>query len=100
MILSCGCDFVDGPDVFNEKIVKARKEHKCCECHRVILKGEEYGYVFGVWEGEARTYKTCEQCNDLRESLEQLGFCLTFENLKEEHEEYILEYVLAQENKQ
>jgi hypothetical protein len=53
--------------VENEKKVKARKEHKCCECGKIIKIGEDYHYFFGIWEdydcgrfvGE---YKTCLEC--------------------------------------
>jgi hypothetical protein len=95
MSLTCDCEFGDGPEVFRQKTVKASKEHKCCECYRTIKKGEYYDYVFGVWEGDAMTFKTCEQCDDLRASLEELGFCIDFENLKEAHQEYISEYVTS-----
>ena len=93
MSLSCGCDDGEGPEVFNEKLVKASKDHKCCECGRTISKGEVYNYIFGVWEGDAMTFKTCEECNDLRDSLEAMGFCFSFGDLKASHQEYISEYV-------
>ena len=89
-MLMCECD--EGPSVFREKIVKARKEHKCCECGATINKGDEYEYTFGVWEGEASSFHTCEKCSDLRASLTELGFCITYGDLHDVHNEYKAEY--------
>lgn len=91
-MLSCECDYSDGPSVFREKIVKARKEHKCSECGGPINKGDEYEYTFGVWDGDAMSFHTCEKCSDLRASLQALGFCTEYGNLLNEHAEYKSEY--------
>lgn len=91
MGLACGCDDL-APSVFKEKFVKARKEYKCCECGKDISIGETYEYTFGVWEGVASSYHTCEKCADLKSSLSSLGFCLVFEELHEAHQEYLSEY--------
>ena len=93
MSLSCGCDLYDGPTVFREKMVKARKQHVCYECGKRIEIGEEYQYIFGVWDGDASSFHTCEPCADLRESLEGIGFCSTYGDLKSDHAEYLSEYV-------
>lgn len=45
----------------------ARKEHKCCECQGAIRVGEKYHKHHGIWDGEAETYKVCEDCEALRE---------------------------------
>lgn len=59
----CSCDFdYDPPSVFNDKDVKARKPHQCSECHRVIAAGETYRRIFGVWDGDARSYTWCSHC--------------------------------------
>ena len=52
----------NSPSVFREKIVKAEKQHKCCECYRMIRPGEKYHYVFGIWEGLSDTFHTCRNC--------------------------------------
>ena len=44
---------------------KARKEHKCCECKRIILRGEHYQRVTGVWDHNPGTFKICTECADL-----------------------------------
>lgn len=54
------CDF--GDPIIRE----ARKEHKCCECARVIPKGEKYEVFEGSWDGEFSTYKTCIDCVSAR----------------------------------
>ena len=45
---------------------QARKDHKCCECHGVIRKGETYNYHSGVWDGSPASYKVCVDCDALR----------------------------------
>lgn len=62
----CYCDY-DPPSVWSLAIHKARKAHKCCECRKPIAPGERYEYVWGIWDGSAGTYKTCERCLDLRQ---------------------------------
>jgi len=47
----------------------ARKEHRCSECYRQIVKGEKYHYEFGTLEGDAVTYRTCPHCMVAREWL-------------------------------
>ncbi len=54
------------PRVSSDEIRKARKEHKCCECQRVIKVGEKYHLFKGCWDGEWGRFKTCVACNDLR----------------------------------
>lgn len=52
-------------DVCNEKIRKARKQHKCCECYALIEVGQEYCYSSGIWECEPFDYKQCLNCSSL-----------------------------------
>jgi len=90
MSLMCGCE--EGPEVFSARMVRARKQYKCCECCNLIPIGEVYEYIFGVWEGEVSTFHTCEKCSDLRASMTDLGFCGEFGDLLSEHKEYLAEY--------
>jgi hypothetical protein len=46
----------------------ARKDHKCCECGCVILKGQTCISVNGLWE-DSPTYYWCLQCDDIRQEL-------------------------------
>jgi hypothetical protein len=43
----------------------------CCECHGTIRQGETYHYHHGVWDGEARGYKVCSDCETLREECDR-----------------------------
>ncbi len=77
----CACICIDNnddyPEIHSEKRQKARKEHKCCECGRVIEKGETYECASGKWEGDFRVYKTCEECLDIRSTFFCGGFTYT-----------------------
>ncbi|MGB3203586.1 MAG: hypothetical protein WBB28_01220 [Crinalium sp.] len=60
----CACDATP-PDLYNSKIVKVRKPHRCCECAVQIEKGQECEKVDGLWEGSFSTLYTCLQCKEL-----------------------------------
>jgi hypothetical protein len=47
----------------------ARKEHVCCECKRVIAKGERYSWFSSKNDGRIFTAKTCLVCEEIREAL-------------------------------
>jgi hypothetical protein len=50
---------------------KARKAHRCCECHGAILPGEMYHHHHGVWDGEPSDYKVCMDCEALRDECDR-----------------------------
>lgn len=66
------CFSGEPPECSTEKIRKSRKEHQCFECGRVIIKGEKYKYVSGVWNREAQSFKTCLDCLDLKSEIERI----------------------------
>lgn len=79
----CECDF-EMPDVFHQKNVKAKKFHRCDECRGWIEPGESYLNSFGIWDGSARTYKTCSDCREFADwAEEQHGddICYAFGNM-------------------
>lgn len=78
----CECD-VDPPRVYHESTRTARKPHRCCECRSTITPGEQYEHVFGVWDGQAASQKTCAQCVLLRSEAMRFAscFCFTFGNV-------------------
>lgn len=92
MSLDCYCDY-DPPSVFSDKIVKARKPHRCDECCREIRTGEQYLYAFGVWDGYASSWHTCSHCREIQKfvSINIPCFCWTYGNMLEDAEEAISE---------
>lgn len=80
---SC-CDAAYGgdyPEFLVERMVKSRKEHKCCECRETINKNEMYEKVTGMWDGRISTFKTCKICKTIREDY----FCTwNYGNLSED----------------
>ena len=97
MSLSCGCD--DGPEVFRQTEVTARKVHKCTECGKMIEPGETYTYTFYVFEGDPDQVHSCEKCKDLADSLNALGFCYSYGELHAAHQEYVHEYVQPEQRR-
>lgn len=66
----CMIDDADGRCiVLHETIRKARKEHRCTECRRVIQIGESYLHEGTLWEGKKDTVKTCSHCQVVRQWL-------------------------------
>ena len=61
----------DYPKFYRECIVRSRKEHKCCECNGIILFREVYHNFRGIWDDKWETYKTCNDCNELRDRVEE-----------------------------
>lgn len=73
MLLSKGyevmCEFdyddYENPSVWNQKIVKARKCHKCNCCGVNISPKETYLKHFSVYDGLASSERMCIQCYNL-----------------------------------
>lgn len=42
--------------------VKARNEHKCCECGGTITIGVRYVRIAGAQDGQGYSYKQCVDC--------------------------------------
>jgi len=67
---ACVCGLFDSAaDVCEAKMVKARKEHTCCECGEKIQPGEKYECTRGLWEGSWDYFKTCYPCVCIRNEL-------------------------------
>jgi len=72
-MMGCGCSIEIEHDAyatgfFREEWVKARKEHKCCECSRTILVGEIHEYVAGKWDHLVVQHRTCADCASVRDA--------------------------------
>lgn len=87
----CNIDY-DNPSFYYQKDRKARKEHICCECNRIIKKKEKYRYVFGVWEGRSSVFKTCSNCLKPQEWLNQECGGFLHASLEDEIFEHAYEY--------
>lgn len=53
------------------KSVKARKDHRCCECRGVIRLGEMYHRYSGIWNDGPARFKVCNDCDDLRHDVDK-----------------------------
>ncbi|AMM44510.1 hypothetical protein BARRETLEMON_48 [Arthrobacter phage BarretLemon] len=51
----------------SEKIVTARKQHKCGECFGIIQPGARYYRGAGSWEGDFWHMKWCVNCDSFRD---------------------------------
>jgi len=78
------------PDFYKETWRTANTSHRCCECEATIQPRETYQYISGKWDGSVLTFKTCEKCADLRESLQE-SWCVSLGDLKQEYLEFCRE---------
>ena len=62
------CDF-EAPAVFCRKSVTARLPHTCFSCGEVIVRGEQYEHVHGVWDGRGDDYRFHSLCYELEKTL-------------------------------
>lgn len=58
------------PSCYTHAKPRAKKEHKCCECHGMIAPGETYHRISGVWDGSASTFKRCQVCQEIAEAID------------------------------
>ena len=63
----------ESPEVFEQVIRKARKQHRCCECGGAITPGDYYQYAHGIWADGPAGFKTCIPCARLRRDIETEG---------------------------
>ncbi|QUX96557.1 hypothetical protein C0J08_14635 [Marinomonas sp. CT5] len=74
---------MSAPSAFRSVIRKARKAHKCCECHAVINIGDRYQYSSGVWDGEPDDYKQCLGCGEIFDAVTRDGDEVGFTQLRD-----------------
>lgn len=92
----CTCVYVGGdcdnwPEFLSTKERIAKKEHRCCECGRIIHPGEKYHYLSGKWhESGFHTFHTCSACDAILDAF----FCdgNAFGHMKEDLWEHIQEH--------
>lgn len=95
--MSCYCDYdySEMPVCYEEATVKARREHRCCECLGRIAKGESYQRKSGKWEGQFQSFKTCKRCIDFEANVKAHVPCFracSIGNLIEEAIDCLREY--------
>jgi hypothetical protein len=87
----CSCVYVDYgdpmPEFYTTRKPTAKKEHKCCECHRTIKPSEKYEYVSGLWEKNFLILKTCSDCLSIRNEFFCEGWL--YEDMKEALQEHL-----------
>jgi hypothetical protein len=74
----CSCDY-EPFDWYDAKCVKARKEHRCCECSQPIKPGEVYERAVAKYDGRIYSYKTCTPCSRIRHD-----YCAPYKGLREQ----------------
>jgi hypothetical protein len=79
------CD--EYPELSETKVKTARVQHKCCECGRLIIKGQSYEHCVMKYEGDWLSYKTCMLCVEIR-NVFTCGNGWMFESLWNDMEEY------------
>ena len=72
--MSCDCD-CGQPAVYRPNIQRARKAHTCHECYGPIAPGDSHEYVFGVWDGDPESFRTCSHCLELRAWVTEVADC-------------------------
>lgn len=56
-------------ETVSNNLVRAAKDHKCCECGKLIMEGTEYWYYTAVYRHVNKwlAFKTCVMCELKRE---------------------------------
>ena len=94
-VLICDCSIEIYDSDFPARILRqgrfrARKERKCCECGKIIRRGEEYWMQHIIYPCGHRVYFTCVPCFSIRmdycgsgyifaELADQIKDCLGFD---------------------
>lgn len=72
---NCCCIYVDDyPDICHQKIVRARKEHRCTECGATIAPGRLYERASMLMDGRWDTFTTCARCVNVRDEFFTCGY--------------------------
>ncbi len=75
MFESCIClDIDEVSEILSSQTLRARKEHRCCECRCTIQPGESYHVESTLLDGLFTVHKTCLTCLRIRRSLFSCGW--------------------------
>ena len=69
--MSVSCDDDAYADVWDERVLEARKEHKCDACGETISKGDRYARDAALYEGKWDVTKRCMRCEKILEHLRE-----------------------------
>lgn len=58
----CSIDDAEPWTVYSQTERRARKDHRCCDCGRIIAKGERHTYATGLMEDSWYEYRACAHC--------------------------------------
>ena len=87
-----GYDYSDCNTVLRESRQKAKKEHRCRECGRVIQIGELYLYEAMLEpDGWFCDHKTCRHCERVREWLVRTCGGFVYDMIREDLSEHVKE---------
>lgn len=75
----CGIDYCDGWTALDYKLYRARKEHRCCACFRMIEKGHLYRVLTGITDGRFDRLKRCIRCDQIAEGMSARGCTVYFD---------------------
>lgn len=79
--------YVDDPcDVWHERWLTARKEHRCDDCNEPITRGERHVRISALSDGSWDHYRLCEYCQQDWTDLQELGVCKLIGGLSEAKE--------------
>lgn len=75
---------------YTEKRPKVRKPFNCCECGRLVRKGETYVLQGGIHDRQFLWNKTCAQCDEASEWLGVVCDGWIFERREEDFLEHVI----------
>ncbi len=79
---------LDPPAVRRVERRRARRDYRCCECARAIVRGQRHEYAWGVWDGEPDAYRTCLPCAAARDYIAD-GYGYIYGQLRESIGEWL-----------
>ena len=90
----CMIDGADGYNAFSrDETRKARKEHRCVECRRMIQPGETYHYLVALFDGDLSSDHCCQHCYVACEWLREVCSGWIVGSVLEDIEEHVREYM-------
>jgi hypothetical protein len=80
MTSDCYCDYDYPPAFYSSTMRRARKEHRCYECGRLIAKGDDYEDLSAKWDDVIQRIRTCHRCIAMMRYVEAHVPCVCWEH--------------------